>query len=83
MNSDQLICYCLGITRGQILDEARGKGPPEIEARIRGLIKSGECTCETSNPRGRCCLAEVRSILTPRQCSALSSAEQEIDTDCC
>ena len=63
MSADRLVCYCLGITRDEIADEAKGKAPREIEGRIRALIKSGECTCETSNPSGKCCLADVRTVL--------------------
>ena len=45
-----LVCYCYGATKADILDEA------SIRQFVTKQTKSGDCSCETSNPAGCCCL---------------------------
>lgn len=62
-SSSDRICYCYQYGRKEILDEVRGKGKSEIEAKIRARVKAGQCTCEVSNPKGSCCLGDIRSLI--------------------
>ena len=81
MKNDDLVCYCLGISREEIEREAAGEAPPEIDGRVRALIKTGECTCETSNPSGKCCLADVRRLLVSGENPTEHDAKK--DRGCC
>lgn len=49
---DTLICHCFGVS---LLDVKKN---PAIEAFVMQHTKLGNCSCETSNPSGRCCLKD-------------------------
>ena len=49
---DALICYCFGVTK----TEARSN--KEAKAFVVEQTKNAKCSCETSNPSGRCCLKD-------------------------
>ena len=50
--AESLVCYCFGVTRGE--------AEQDDSAREFVEQKTGEsmCSCITSNPSGRCCLAD-------------------------
>ena len=47
---DALACYCFGVSNFD------AKRHPEIRGFIVQKTKAGICSCDTSNPAGRCCL---------------------------
>ena len=47
---DVLICHCFGVSR------ADAKKNAVIKEFVIQQTKIGNCSCETSNPSGRCCL---------------------------
>ncbi len=47
---DALLCYCFGITKTDAINN------PRIKDYVINMTKAGICSCETSNPSGRCCL---------------------------
>ena len=47
---DAMICYCFGVT------QADARQDPSIKDFVIQQTKSKFCTCETSNPSGKCCL---------------------------
>lgn len=49
---DDLICYCFGIKRKD------AKNDCSIKEFVIKQTKIGNCSCETSNPSGRCCLKD-------------------------
>lgn len=49
---DALLCYCFGISRADAL------GDPAIRDYVVEKTRQGLCSCETSNPSGRCCLKD-------------------------
>ena len=53
---DDLLCYCFGVTRADVELE------PSIKNFVTAQTKAGLCTCETSNPSGRCCLRDFPKI---------------------
>ena len=52
IEKDKLICYCFGVTL------ADAKNSPGTKVFVIQQTKQGSCTCETSNPSGRCCLKD-------------------------
>jgi len=46
------VCYCFGVFRQAAADQ------PEIKAYVTEQTKLKNCSCETSNPSGRCCLKD-------------------------
>jgi hypothetical protein len=51
-SADALLCYCFGITRADALSN------PLLKDYVIEKTKAGMCSCETSNPSGRCCLKD-------------------------
>ena len=47
-----LLCYCFGVSRGDF------ERDPTTRAFVIAQTKVGACSCETSNPSGRCCLKD-------------------------
>lgn len=53
------VCYCFGHTRASIADEIRETGSTDVVERVRAEVSAGRCSCEVSNPSGKCCLGEL------------------------
>lgn len=56
------ICYCFGHTLEELRREVATTGTSRIPRVIAARMEDG-CECETSNPRGRCCLGTVQTLL--------------------
>ena len=51
-NPEALTCYCFGVSNSE------AQKHPVIRDFIAGKTKAGVCSCDTSNPSGRCCLKD-------------------------
>ena len=51
-SGEALLCYCFGVTRSD------AKSDPDIREYVLQQTKEKICSCETSNPSGRCCLKD-------------------------
>jgi hypothetical protein len=49
---DTLTCYCFGVSNSEAQQH------PAIRDFIASKTKAGVCSCDTSNPSGRCCLKD-------------------------
>jgi hypothetical protein len=49
-SDEGLLCYCFGVTRRDF------RNNPSTRDFVVVQTKAGHCSCETSNPSGRCCL---------------------------
>ena len=49
---DSLLCYCFGVSHSDFQRD------PAIKDFVIAQTKAGLCSCETSNPSGRCCLKD-------------------------
>lgn len=56
---DTNVCYCFGYTRKDVLDELRKTGHSTTKKIIKQKMRDPGCSCETTNPQGGCCLANV------------------------
>ncbi|MBW8458620.1 MAG: hypothetical protein K0M58_09280 [Thiobacillus sp.] len=50
VSGDSLLCYCFGVTKADALSDSG------IKDFVITQTKLGLCSCDTSNPSGRCCL---------------------------
>lgn len=48
--ADDLLCYCFGVSKADF-----GRNPG-IKTFVMAQTKAGLCSCDISNPSGRCCL---------------------------
>jgi len=51
-SQEALVCYCFGISMKDAIEK------PETKDFVIQQTKQGNCSCETSNPSGRCCLKD-------------------------
>ncbi|HEX8964219.1 MAG TPA: hypothetical protein VF801_14545 [Rhodocyclaceae bacterium] len=49
---DALLCYCFGVDRDAF------QRNPAVKQFVMAQTKAGLCSCDTSNPSGRCCLKD-------------------------
>ena len=57
------ICYCFEINKEDLYTEIKKEGDSKAVKFIEDKIKNGECSCETKNPSGRCCINDVRKTV--------------------
>jgi hypothetical protein len=57
------ICYCFGITEGDVRKQISQTGHTTIATTISSLIKVGMCACEIRNPSGMCCLGDLNQLI--------------------
>ena len=50
--ADRIVCYCFGVTY------ALAENSGAVKDFVRQMTKQSNCTCEISNPSGRCCLKD-------------------------
>ena len=51
-SDDALLCYCFGVSKKDFL------AAPATRDFVVAQTKAGLCSCDTSNPSGRCCLKD-------------------------
>lgn len=56
------VCYCFGFTADQIRSSIDASGRSTVAHAIRVKVRHGLCRCQTMNPTGRCCLADVDRV---------------------
>jgi len=62
LSSDDYICYCIGVAKGEIVDAIRDGA--DTLAKVRETTKA--CTgssCKTTNPLKRCCAKEIKTLI--------------------
>ena len=57
------VCYCFNFTERQIIADVEAHGRSTIAEEITANVKAGTCSCEVSNPSGRCCLGNVQKAI--------------------
>jgi len=60
--SPRPICYCFGHTIEEVEEEVRRTGRSSITETVALACRRGEDRCESENPRGACCLGDLRRI---------------------
>ena len=60
---DTPLCYCFKETKGAVRAELAERGESAVVERIEAKMAERGCFCEKANPRGACCLAELRAWL--------------------
>lgn len=57
------VCYCFNFTEREIIEDVEAHGRSTIFEEITANVKAGTCSCEVSNPSGRCCLGNVQKAI--------------------
>ena len=56
--ADNILCYCYGISYGQVHREISEHGKSSSREFVTEKTKSGTCQCRMLNPSGKCCLKD-------------------------
>ena len=56
MSGDGLLCYCFGVTKQDF------RSNPATRDFVVSQTKAGQCSCDTSNPSGHCCLKDLPKL---------------------
>ncbi len=62
-NNKQLICYCFNYTKEQVLDAINNGDEQEIIQSIKSQMKNLGCMCTKRNPKGVCCLDDIKLFI--------------------
>ena len=79
---DEMICYCKNVKRSQIV-KAIKDGAKSLKD-IQKMTKA--CTgnrCKEINPKGKCCIDDVKAILKESNISETTSSCCSCGGDCC
>ncbi len=68
------VCYCFGHTVEEIEADIVRQGSTTIPDSINAKVQAGECSCETMNPKGTCCLGDVGAVVKRAIASAGADA---------
>ncbi len=55
------VCYCFDYTEADLRRDIVERGDTGVPAAIEAEIRAGHCACEVKNPKGSCCLGDVRN----------------------
>lgn len=61
--NDVPVCYCFGFTPDAIRAEIVDTGKSTAVDQITQGVRDGKCACEITNPKGSCCLGNVRQVV--------------------
>ncbi|MGK0367844.1 MAG: hypothetical protein ACI9QD_000983 [Thermoproteota archaeon] len=62
-NRDGFICYCFKYSKKTLFDAIQSGTEQEILNDIKSKMKDPGCFCETANPSGKCCLADLNTYI--------------------
>ena len=62
-DDDVFVCYCFRHTPGSIHAELLETGQSTVVETVTQGTKVHQCACETRNPQGSCCLANVNAAV--------------------
>lgn len=62
-NLDGLICYCFKKSKKELYENIKSGTQGLVLDEIKSKMKNPGCFCETANPSGKCCLADVQAFI--------------------
>lgn len=57
-------CYCFGWTQERLKQDIKDHGRSTAVEDIKEKMDSLGCSCETKNPSGKCCMADVKKVVS-------------------
>lgn len=61
-NREEMLCYCFDVSVSHYQSALEAGISKPIKTFVVEQTKSGFCACKTSNPSGRCCLADFKRL---------------------
>jgi hypothetical protein len=60
---DRTLCYCFGENEQTVASEIEATGTSLALERVAEHVRSGRCACDIRNPRGVCCLGDLKTTI--------------------
>ncbi len=57
------VCYCFNWTKEKIQKQLEEKGTTTALEEIKEKIKNKKCLCEIKNPKGKCCMSDMKKTI--------------------
>jgi len=57
------VCYCFDWTKEKIQIQLEQKGTTSALEEIKEKVKNKKCLCEIKNPKGKCCMSDVKKTI--------------------
>lgn len=57
------LCYCFKYSEDDFRAAISGNNESELVNAIKAKMKDPGCFCETANPSGKCCLADINKCI--------------------
>jgi len=57
------VCFCFNWTKEKIYEQIESTGDTSALEEIKEHVKNKSCSCEVQNPKGRCCMADVKKTI--------------------
>ncbi len=74
--SPKPVCYCFDWTEERILQQIEENGDTNAVEDITSKVKAGLCDCLHNNPKGRCCLGDVKEVIKRGKQSLLAGKKK-------
>jgi len=58
-----MACYCFQKSQKDLLDAVKNQQETDFLNDIKSKMKKLGCFCETANPSGKCCLADIKFLI--------------------
>ena len=78
-----LVCYCFDHSVESIRDEVERTGESTVVASVTEKVQAGECSCEKLNPKGTCCLGDLRAAVKGVLGAGAQDDDASCSTSCC
>lgn len=60
---ERTVCFCFGHSVAEVQADVRQMGRSTIRDAIVAACRDGKDDCRRNNPRGRCCLSDVKVVV--------------------
>lgn len=57
------LCYCFDFFEKDFVEAVAQNREDQLVDKIKTMMKDPGCFCETSNPSGKCCLADIKKFI--------------------
>ncbi len=59
-----MVCYCFQKSQRELFDAVKNQKGLDFLNDIKSKMKDPGCFCETANPSGKCCLVDVKFLIS-------------------
>jgi len=62
-SNPKTVCFCFSWTKEKIKEQIERTGYTTVLEEIKEHVKNKSCSCEVQNPKGKCCISDVKKTI--------------------